>query len=582
MVKYNINIILFFKGGDFLVKKILVAILASTLVLTAGSPVVKNSASSSSAEKTSVLTSYRPVSIPSEVQQKLAAKGRKVTEHTPKSLESGPHAINGGTQLGTAPIANEQNAIALYLKFPDNDQPPTSVSYDHMPVTSLYDLLFGDTYNPYTMTQFAKYATYNGTPAPTDRTLKNYYKGVSEGTVNVTGQVVEVTMPHGYSYYAIGQKYGLAQNDNGDYTMSLIFEDAIKAANKRVDFSKYAKDGVVPNIFLIHQGTGSEFSTDPTVIWSHSWDYVSAYYYNRYAQTGREDEEGLPGDGNGMLVDGVYVNNYSIEPEIGGDITAYLGTPDGPYPAYVGVYAHEFGHVLGLPDEYDYGYDSEGMGAYTLMASGSWTRYPNAWQYAGNSPVYLDAWSQVFLGFEVPDTLTTGSKQFTLKSAANGGGVVKLVVPGSNGSEYFLVENRQQTGFDSSLSRYGTGVHGAAIYHIDENVLVRNFNRPNEAANWFQSRKQGVVADPDTGETHYGISILQADNAWNLEKNVNVADSGDLYKTGQSFTPTSTPNSGSYYFSNGNGVSTNYTGIYVNNIVENKDGSVTFTAGFVK
>lgn len=581
MVIFNI-ILSIFKRGDFLVKKILVAIIASSLVLTAGSPMIKNSASTSSSVKASVSTTYRPVSIPSEVQQKLTAKGMNVSEHIPKSLESGPHAINSGKQLGTAPIANEQNAIALYLKFPDNDQPPTKVAYDHMPVTLLNDLLFGDTYNPYTMTQFEKYAAYNGTQAPLDRTLKNYYKSVSQGRVNVTGQVVEVTMPHGYSYYAIGQKYGLVQNDNGDYTMALIFADAINAANKRVDFSKYAKDGIVPNIFLIHQGTGSEFSTDPTIIWSHSWDYASAFYYNRYALTGYEGEDGLPGDGKGMLVDGVYVNNYSIEPEIGGDITEYLGSPDGPYPPYVGVYAHEFGHVLGLPDEYDYGYDSEGVGAYTLMASGSWTRYPNAWQYAGNSPVYLDAWSQVFLGFQTPVTLTSGLKQFTLKSAANGGGVVKLVVPGSNGNEYFMVENRQQTGYDSSLSRYGSGVHGVAIYHVDENVLVRNFNRPNEAANWFQSRKQGVTSDPETGETHYGISILQADNKWDLEKNVNSADSGDLYKTGQSFTPTSTPNSGSYYFSNGDAVPTNYTGIYINNIVENKDGSVSFTAGFAK
>jgi len=423
----------------------------------------------------------------------------------PASLKNGPHAVNSGAALGTAPIANEQKAIALYLKFPDNDQPPTSVKYDHMPVAQLQNLLFGDIYDPYSMEEFSIYKTYNGITAPTDRTLKNYYKGISDGRVNVIGQVVEVTMPHGYSYYKIGQNYGLiGENSNGDYTMSLIFEDAIKAADELVDFSQYAKNGIVPNVFLTHQGTGAEFSTDPTVIWSHSWDYESAYYYNRYALTGREDEEGLP---KGLEVDSVIVNDYSIEPEVGGDMTGYLGTVSGPYPAYVGVYAHEFGHVLGLPDQYDYGYDSEG-------------------------------------------------------------------------TEYFLVENRQQLGFDSSLSRYGTGIHGLAIYHIDENVLSRNFNRPNEAANWFQSRKQGVKADTGTGETHYGISILQADNKWDLEKNVNVADNGDLYKTGQSFTPTSTPNSGSYYFNNENGTSANYTGIYVNNIVENKDGSVTFTAGF--
>jgi immune inhibitor A len=563
-------------------KKTLVFLLASSFLAAAGFLTVKQSPSQPAAKQVVARTSYHSAAIPNEVQQKLRAKGMKVSQHIPASLQKGPHAINSGDQVGIAPIANEQKAIALYLRFSADDQPPTAVGYEHMPVDKLQNLLFGDIYNPYEIEQFKQYASYNGVDAPTDRTLKNYYKGISEGRINVTGQVVEVTMPHGYSYYKVGQKYGLGvQNDNGDYTMSLIFEDAVKAADSQVDFSQYAtKDGVVPNIFLIHEGTGAEFSTDPTVIWSHSWDYVSAFYYNRYAQTGREDEDGLP---TGYLTDdGVTLNNYSIEPEVGGDMTAYLGAADGPYPAYVGVYAHEFAHVLGLPDQYDYGYDSEGTGAYTLMASGSWTRYPNAWQYSGNSPVYLDAWSQVFLGLKTPETVTNGSKQFTLKSAADGGEVVKLVVPGSKGSEYFLVENRQQTGFDSSLSRYGAGVKGLAIYHIDENVLSRNFNRPNEAANWFQSRKQGVVADPETGETHYGISILQADNRWDLEKAANVADGGDLYKTRQSFTPTSTPNSGSYYFNNGKGASANYTGIYVKNIVENKDGSITFTAGFQK
>jgi immune inhibitor A len=564
-------------------KNTLILILASALVLTTGNSVVKQSTSQSVTKQTVSRASYHAAAIPSEVQQKLSAKGMKVSQHLPASLQNGPHAINSGKSIGSAPIEKEQKAIALYLKFPSDDQPPTAVKYDHMPVEQLQNLLFSDNYNPYSMDQFKQYASYNGVAAPTDRTLKNYYKGISDGNVEVTGQVVEVTMPHGYSYYAIGQKYGLGiQNDNGDYTMSLIFEDAVKTADPNVDFEQYAKDGTVPNIFLIHEGTGSEFSTDPTVIWSHSWDYVSAFYFNRLVSTGREDEDDLPGEGKGLNVDGVYLNNYSVEPEVGGDITSYLGTPDGPYPAYVGVYAHEFGHVLGLPDQYDYGYDSEGIGAYTLMASGSWTRYPNVWQYAGNSPVYLDAWSQVFLGLVQPTTLESGFQELTLKSVANGGGVAKIVVPGSNGSEYFLIENRQQSGFDSSLSRYGTEVHGLAIYHIDENVLERNFNRPNEAANWFQSRKQGVKADPGTLETHYGISILQADNRWDLEKNINVADNGDLYKAGQSFTPTSTPNSGSYYFNNGNGASANNTGIYIKNIVENEDGSVTFTAGFEK
>jgi hypothetical protein len=238
--------------------------------------------SSDTAKAFSVTSSYRAVAIPEDVQADLRAKGMSVSEHLPASLVKGPHAINTGkAAVGTAPTADNHNALALYLKFPDDDQPLAAAAYQHIPANLLQDLLFGDSYNPYTMDQFKGYASFNGAAAPLDRTLKNYYKGVSQGRVTVTGSVVEVTMPHGYSYYKIGQPYGVIDNNaNGDYTMALIFKDAIETADPYVDFSKYAVNGEVPDIFLIHQGTGSEFSTDPAMIWSHSWDYMDAAYFN--------------------------------------------------------------------------------------------------------------------------------------------------------------------------------------------------------------------------------------------------------------------------------------------------------------
>lgn len=524
-------------------------------------------------------SSYEAVGLPEEVVSAAKSKGIDVAAHQPAHLLKGPHQHNPNLSLGTQPIASEQKVIALVLKFPD--EVPSKVSYQHMPLTQLNDLLFGTAYNPYSMNQFQKYAVYNGESAATNRTLKNYYAEASYGKVNVTGQVVEVQMPHPYSDYKVGQPYGTVTNDYGDYTMSVLVRDAIHAADDQIDFSQYAVNGEVPNVFLIHPGSGAEWNLDPNLIWSHKWEVSDAAYYNEWALTGIEPST-WDYEAHMITVDGVKVNSYAIEPEVGGDLTGYLGAPSGPYPPQVGVYAHEFGHVLGLPDMYDYGYDSEGVGAYTIMAGGSWTRYPNAAPYSGNSPVHFDAWSKIFLGFEAPTTLASGQQTFTLQPASKQKGAVKLAVPGSNGSEYFLIENRQQAQgtFDMGLSRYGS--HGLAIFHIDENVLSRNFWRPNEAQNWFQSRKQQVKPDPVTGETHYGVSVLQADNQWDLERNNNRGDAGDLFTTGQAFTPTSTPNSGSYYFSNGEGTSTNYTGIIVKNIKENADGSITFTAGFEK
>lgn len=567
-------------------KKGLICMLALSLILIP----VFSGAMVSNIEKEVQLsqskTSYSAVPVHDELRDKLQAKGKKIKDHLPAHLINGPHLANPLDTIDTKPAPSELNAITIYFKFPENPDDPNDIVpgtdiYERIDKEYFQDMLFGTEYNPYEMEQFKDYAEYEGIEVPTDRTLHNYYKEVSYGKVNVTGEVVEVTMPQPHAYYAIGKEYGEVQNDYGDYTMALILKDAVEEAAKQVNFEDYAVDGEVPVVFLIHPGTGAEWNLDPSVIWSHQWDYGEAYNYLQYAETGDESWLNAPATEK-IEVDGVYVNAYSIEPEVGGDITGYFGEIEGPFAPQPGVYCHEFGHVLGLPDQYDYGYDSEGTGRYSLMSGGSWTRYPNNVAYSGNTPVHMDVWSKLYLGLEEElITLEEGQQTITLEPSAVEGKFVKLVVPGSDGSEYFLIENRQQVGYDLGFSRVSEDVHGLEIYHIDENVLSRNFWRPNEAQNWIQSRMQNVKPDPETGETHYGFALVQADNRWDLEKNKNSADGGDLFKTGDEFTPRSTPNSGSYYFmSNGDGEKPNNTDIFVKDIIENEDGSITFTAGF--
>ena len=150
-------------------------------------------------------------------------------------------------------------------------------------------------------------------------------------------------------------------------------------------------NGEVPNLFVVHAGGGAEWNGDPSLFWSHSWSL--------------ERSTGLRADD--LEFDGVTVNNYAMMPEVGGDLTGYAGTAFGPYPPTVGVYAHEYGHVLGLPDQYDYGYESQGTGIYSLMAGGSWNQWPTDPIFAGNSPSFLDAWSRYRLRFVTPIDVTT-------------------------------------------------------------------------------------------------------------------------------------------------------------------------------
>jgi hypothetical protein len=119
---------------------------------------------------------------------------------------------------------------------------------------------------------------------------------------------------------------------------------------------------------------------------------------------------------------------------------------------------------------------------------------------------------------------------------------------------------------------------------VDENVLMRSFHRPNEAANWDWNNRGKNYKDPETGENHYGIQVVQADGNWDMEKYVNDGDSSDPYPgtdniTSLSANVKSNPNTVSYYKWGSD--SRGYTGISIENI-EEKDGVITCEVSFGK
>jgi M6 family metalloprotease-like protein len=516
----------------------------------------------------------------------------------------------GDNQVSYNKTTGDVSVLVILAKYKDGDEPVGDMP-GQVPAHYYEDLIFGTEYNPYELDVFKKY---DGANVPKDRTMQNAYKESSYGKVNLVRKentdFVWVELPRGASYYldqegkyAENGKYVLG-NDNGDAHTGEFIRDLLKAADSQVDFSKYAIDGVVPNVFVIHEGTGAEFSRDPAQFWSHKWDLLSALYFGKYYETGKtadvysgmSEEEWINKTvAEEMTYDGVVVDTYNIQPGIGGNVAGFnLATngydealKQGPFPAQAGVYSHEFGHILGLPDFYDTLYTSEGVGNYSMMAGGSWMRYPNSAAYSGNSPTHFDPFSKIFLGWVNPISVTpeSGVKTITLPSidkATADNGIVKMEVPGSNGTEYFLFENVQQSGFNKGLIRQGEGSHGLLAWHVDENIISLYQNagfRPNNVENWMNKRFQYnefQVAGDGTVVTHYGLSVLQADGKYDLEKYVNRGDAADFLKTGSQLTPNSkNVHTGSYYFWKGNGTTAADSGIHVTDIIENIDGSIT-------
>ncbi|MFA4947610.1 MAG: Ig-like domain-containing protein, partial [Candidatus Krumholzibacteriia bacterium] len=174
---------------------------------------------------------------------------------------------------------------------------------------------------------------------------------------------------------------------------------------------------------------------------------------------------------------------------------------------------HETGHFIGLPDLYDYGYDSQGVGKFCLMAGGSWNG-----SY-GTKPAHMSAWCKSDLGWVTP-TLITGTGFFTLSQAETAAQSYKLRGPFAS-TQYFLVENRQGVGFDSGLP--GTQ-RGILIWHVDEAMSNNN------------------------DQTHCLVDLEEASGTQHLALNLNSGEDSDYFRLGNAtdFNASTTPNNLSY------------------------------------
>ena len=346
---------------------------------------------------------------------------------------------------------------------------------------------FGDTDTTYDRADFEQVLFGSG-----NGSLKEYYREVSYGTFSVAPGTSGVSgwydaaRPHDY--------YGANGAGGYDQAAAELVAEAVASADAEIDFSEYDTDGdcYTDAVVIIHQGSGEEAGGPATDIWSHRWDLRSAAYY---------------GDGDGVYVTNdvaacgqVKVNDYVIQPEtLDDDIQT------------VGVFAHEYGHILGLPDLYDIDGSSSGIGNWGLMGAGSW----NGIQRWGDSPAHLSAWSKYQLGWVNPVVVQDPLAGERIEPASQIDDVY-LFYPAdqSGGWEYFLVENRQRIGFDAGLP--GTGL---AIWHIDDSISS-NYNTDNT---------RECLPGQDCSDTHYRVSLVQADGYWDLEYGFNRGDQGDLF-----------------------------------------------------
>jgi immune inhibitor A len=146
-------------------------------------------------------------------------------------------------------------------------------------------------------------------------------------------------------------------------------------------------DGYIDHFQAVHAGEGEEAgggAQGEDAIWSHRW----AAFPNLYGVAGPEfNKAGGVRIGNSDF----WIRDYTTEPENGG----------------LGVFVHEYAHDLGLPDLYDTSGGDNGVGFWSVMASGSWLGHGDG--AIGTTPNYMDPWSKLYLGWLNYSTVEYGS-----------------------------------------------------------------------------------------------------------------------------------------------------------------------------
>ncbi|WP_200263274.1 immune inhibitor A domain-containing protein [Streptomyces sp. HSG2] len=242
--------------------------------------------------------------------------------------------------------------------------------------------------------------------------VKTYYEKQSSGRYSVEGEVSDwVKVPYNEARYgnnACGQSnctsvwnvvsdgldaWVAQQKDAGLTDAEIEAEVARFDEWDRYDFDGDGDfnepDGYIDHFQIVHAGEdesagGGAQGTD--AIWAHRW-----YAFGTDAGATGPEENRLGGARIGST--DVWVGDYTVQPENGG----------------LGVYAHEYGHDLGLPDLYDTsGGGENSTGFWTLMSSGSWLG--TGGQDIGSLPGDMTAWDKLQLGWLNYETAEAGTK----------------------------------------------------------------------------------------------------------------------------------------------------------------------------
>lgn len=260
--------------------------------------------------------------------------------------------------------------------------------------------------------------------------VRDYFLAQSNGQFELDFDVVgPVTMSNNYGYYGYDSSY---QKDEKVYEMIKEASDAIQDQVNLKDYD-WDGDGEADQVFFLYAGLGQASGGSASTIWPHESEL-------RYWPCG------VLSYPTGKI--NTYACANELQPETQGS-SRYIS-------AGIGTICHEFSHCLGFADMYDTsGGGGYGMSVFDVMDQGS---------YNGNGfvPCNYTAFERIYAGWVEPIELDSPATVKDMKSVSDYGRPF-IMYNYKNTNEYFLMENRQNTGWDEGL--YGS--NGLLIVHVN-------------------------------------------------------------------------------------------------------------------
>ena len=422
-------------------------LLAGTAVLALGLSAFPAQAVPSNDSPTAKTTRSKPDNRPgpmTKMQDRLRQKALAMLDNgsaTLRQRSQGGATVNlGGGKVVEFPVNKQDTIFTILSEFGDTGSGKLGTTPGPLHNTIPQPDRTSDN-STYWVSNFSK-AHYEEMFNGDGESFKNYYEQLSSGRYSATNTVTDwVKVPGNASTYGDN-----TVEDNGgswafiDDSADAWYQSRIAAGETPAQIDAYLAqfdqwdrydfdgdgnfneaDGYIDHFQAVHAGEGEEAGADEDAIWSHRW-YVNTGYGTTGPSVGAENNLG----GGAKIGESKYfIGDYTVEPENGG----------------LGVFAHEFGHDLGLPDYYDTAGGENGSAFWTLMSSGSWLNHgvnaPAGGEGIGTVPGLMGPEEKLFLGWldytEVnagsTKTVNLGPSQHTYSNADQ---AVKVNLPNSS------------------------------------------------------------------------------------------------------------------------------------------------------